>query len=99
MATYTRSTYRCDSCGKELKTCNNHMAIQVSKSENNLGWSRLRVIIEHRYGSHNDGKVESADLCHECAVVLLRHALSSVLDGERATAGTFSSKREDWDSQ
>jgi len=89
--------YTCDNCGKDLPTCDNNMEIVTSKSEHNIGWSRLHVVIQHHHGSHNDGDIENADLCQKCAVKLLTDALRRVKNGERTTAGVGSSDQGSWE--
>ena len=57
--------YTCDNCGKDLPTCDNNMEIVTSKSEHNIGWSRLHVVIQHHHGSHNDDDIENCRLVSE----------------------------------
>lgn len=87
MATHTEQKFTCDRCGKSLPTYNNTIAIVTSNRERSIGWSRLRVTIQHHHGSHNNGKTESADLCQKCAVFLLNDAAQRVEKGERLSAG------------
>ena len=60
------------------------------------GSRELHVKIEHHHGCHNDGETENADLCQECAIKLLTHALMEVKKGVRATIGTQSIYEETW---
>jgi hypothetical protein len=86
--------YYCDNCDVELPTHTNEVCIVTSKSEQSIGWSRLRVKIEHRHGSHNDAKSEPSELCQNCAYLLLKDAAERVKAGERASAGVESSSME-----
>jgi hypothetical protein len=70
MAKTTYEKYFCDNCRKELPTCDNTMVISTEKSGSNIGWSRLRVKIEHSHGSHNIGTEDDAELCQACAIAL-----------------------------
>lgn len=90
MSSNIEMKYHCDRCGKKLPTDSNSIAIVSSNSEKSICWSRLRVTIEHHYGSHNDGKVDPADLCKPCTVKLLSNALTRVKKGERMSAGVES---------
>jgi len=96
MARSTRTTYHCDDCGRELPTFKNALAIVTEKDGSNIGWSRLRVRIEHAHGSHNHGETEDAELCQSCAIKLLEDALRRVRSGERATKGSESIYQESW---
>ena len=96
MAQYTATKYTCDHCGKALPTFKNNLDIAISKSESNIGWSRLHIKIEHHHGSHNDGQRDDADVCQECAIKLLTNALEQVKKGVRATQSTESIYEEAW---
>lgn len=87
MSSTTTEHHACDNCGRDLPTWSNHVAIQTEKVKGPIGWSRLRVTIEHHHGAHNDGEVSRADLCKPCAVLLLENALARVKKGERVSAG------------
>lgn len=87
MSTTTEEKHHCDFCGKKLPTYSNSLVIVTSKSEQSIGWSRLRVTIEHHHGSHNDGEKNPADLCKRCAIKLLTDAIARVKKGERVSAG------------
>jgi hypothetical protein len=71
------------------------MNICTSKSED-LFWRRLHVKIELRSGVNNVANTDNADLCQDCAIVLLTDALKRVKKGERATKGTESMYHEEW---
>lgn len=87
MSNHSETKYACDKCRKRLPTHSNHVAIGTTLSDESIGWSRLRVVIEHRHGSHNNGKVNRADLCKKCVIALLTDALNRVKKGERVSAG------------
>ncbi len=82
--------YFCDRCHKKLLTCDNHVIIVTPLDEHNVAWSRLRVIIQHHHGSHNNGEIELADLCQDCARILLDNATKRVESGERTSEGVES---------
>lgn len=91
MSRETQERYRCDNCGKSLKTHDNHVVIQTEKegyeTTGSAYWSRIRVVIEHHHGVHNDGKKEKADLCKKCTIEILKDALARVRKGERMSKG------------
>lgn len=95
MAIRQHITFSCDNCGKDLPTSKNQMNICTSKSED-LFWRRLHVKIELRSGVNNVANTDNADLCQDCAIVLLTDALKRVKKGERATKGTESMYHEEW---
>ena len=96
MARSTHVDYRCDDCGNGLPSSKNTLAIVTEKNSSSLGWSRLRVKIEHRYGSQSHGEMEDAELCQSCAIKLLEDALRRVKLGERATKGSESVYEGRW---
>jgi hypothetical protein len=98
MGRTTVTKYFCDRCHKDLPTNRNSMNICTELNGNSIGWSRLHVKIEHRYGSHNDVKTESAGLCRDCTVFILKDALNRIKAGERATRGTEEIKEMGWEN-
>jgi hypothetical protein len=91
MAMTQREEYSCDKCGKKLRTHGNQVAIQTDLTKEwDNPWSRLRVVIEHHHGYHNDGEVNPADLCQKCAIEILTDALKQVKSGVRMTKGVQS---------
>lgn len=91
MSKATEEKYYCDNCGNKLKSFRNSITIVTEKNDENIGWSRLRVVIEHHHGSHNNGETDPADLCQKCTIELLEDALKRVKKGERASKGVESS--------
>lgn len=89
------TTYSCDKCSKLLRSSANAVNI-VTTLRDTRYWSRLHVRIEHSHGVDNSVKTEQADICKECAVLLLKDALKRVQEGERASAGTENAEMRTW---
>ncbi len=99
MTQETNTNYYCDNCNKNLPTCDNSLTISTTKSDSNIGWSRLHIKIEHHHGSHNDEQIEDADLCQACTLALLKDALNRVKAGERVSEGVESADAEGWNGK
>jgi hypothetical protein len=95
MSTLISRTYNCDKCNKKLKTYSNSIDIVTSLSEGSC-WERLHVRIQNNSGVHNNGKLREAELCKNCAILLLEDALKRIKNGERASEGTEHSELQKW---
>ena len=96
MSTETRNEYNCDKCGKKLPTFNNYVEIVTElhgyDTDGSTYWERLHVVIERRYGVHNNGETDKADLCQKCAITILEDTLKRVKKGERLSQGVETSR-------
>jgi len=99
MSVYHRPEYNCDRCGKKLKTCNNDMDIVTKKEVSGNWWERLHVQIIYHHGIHNDATREDADLCRDCAILLLQDAIKRIRKGERRSAGSGEVDEQKWEEK
>jgi DNA-directed RNA polymerase subunit RPC12/RpoP len=90
VSSYEETHYHCDRCGNRLPTFKNSLSIMTESSK------RIYVGIECATGMRDGPFRRNADVCQECAVKLLEHALVAVKAGIRATKGTESSYEERW---